>query len=81
MASNSNGINRRLAFLEKAYLQDRKRWAAAERMFEGLWASVRRQGDELKRQGDELKRQGDLTQKLTERLEAVTRILLRKLEN
>lgn len=28
MAGNSNGANRRLEFLEKAFLEDRERWRA-----------------------------------------------------
>jgi hypothetical protein len=94
MKSNGNGTERRLAFLEKVYREDRERWReqsrhnnrvlgilkSHDRLFQRQNDHLKRQGDELKRQGDELKRQGDELKRQGDRLEAAQKMLYRKHE-
>ena len=82
MRKNGNGtVERRLAFLERVYLEDRERWAhvaAESRNNEGYFRSILAI---LGRQSESLRRQGDKLEVLTGRMEAALKVMYRRMEH
>lgn len=67
MATNGkNNIEKRLAFLEKVYINDRARWQKSEENMISILKILKRHDEEIKKQG--------------ERLDSIIKIILRKLE-
>jgi len=69
----TNGYERRLAFLEKAYLEDRERWARADEKFETLVRALLKQDERLGKFEKRMVR-------LDERIDATLKILKRLAE-
>lgn len=80
MRNNHNDHGRRLAFLEKVYLEDRKRWRQVWEALNRQERQLRRHSDQIDRTLDEVKRQGDDLKRQGDRLEGVVRRLYRKSE-
>ena len=78
--ASSNNAERRIAFLERVYLEDRKRWATAKKLFSDLYRQGSRHEGELKRHGNVLEEMITEVKRQGERQEAMMKLLYRLLE-
>ncbi|GEM_PF-5722081 len=78
MKKNGNGsLDRRLAFLEKAYLEDRTRWKLNDKRLEAILRVIQR---EMTKNEERWKKNEDRWKKNEERVETLFQWLYRKME-
>ncbi|MBI2899233.1 MAG: hypothetical protein HYY17_03550 [Planctomycetes bacterium] len=80
MAKDNGPLGRRVAFLEKVYLEDRMRWKRTDRILEGILRNLKRQGDRLDEQGRRIEEVCRRLEEQGERLDLVVRMFRRKFE-
>lgn len=76
----NNHVERRIAFLEKVYLEDRARWKASDRLFQHLLA---RQADHDRRFDEHARRMDEMQQSINTMQQSINsqlKILRRMME-
>ncbi len=72
-SGNGNDTSRRIALLEKAYLEDRARWQKHDEVFLQTLRAIKGQGEEIKEQVAQIKAQGAQTDAQGKRLDLFMR--------